>query len=427
MLNFLFNHTPLLYLTQSLWRDEAFSVWIAQDSVSEVIRRTSGDFNPPLYYVLLHFWMRLFGRSETALRSLSLVAFGLFLVVVFVFAKKLFNSQKMAIITTLLAAFNPMLLYFAFELRMYALLCLLSVLSMYFLYSKKWVGYVLATVAGLYTQPFMAFVVLTQISYFLIKRQFKTMLVLMGIIGILYLPWVPTLLTQFKSSGPMWMYPINLSLVLAVLGNLYVGYEGTPGGAWWLMYLISLGLILAAVQLWKQKKTREQHLLTYLWIIVPLVLVLGTSVVKPIYVHRYVIFVSTAEVFLLGGFLSQIKNRQQQSIIAAALLTLTLFSNFFVATFHRKVAIRDTFARIIPQLTPQDVVYAQTPLIFYESLYYAPKTTPVLLYNPQQITPPRYVGSVGMPQNIWALTYPTAPKRAFVIEESGNFHISQTH
>ncbi len=75
VISFINNHTPLLYLTQSLWRDEAFSVWITQDSLGEVIRRTGGDFNPPLYYILLHFWMRIFGRSEVTLRSLSLVFF----------------------------------------------------------------------------------------------------------------------------------------------------------------------------------------------------------------------------------------------------------------------------------------------------------------------------------------------------------------
>ena len=164
IINFLFNHTPLFYWTQSLWRDEAFSVWIAQDSWFEVIKRTSGDFNPPLYYLLLNVWMRLFGRSEIALRGLSIFFFLLFLLVIYYFALRLFKTQRFAVVTTLFTAFNPMLLYFAFELRMYSLLVLLSTLSMYFLWTKKWRWHVLVTTLGLYTQPYMLFVLAAQNS-----------------------------------------------------------------------------------------------------------------------------------------------------------------------------------------------------------------------------------------------------------------------
>jgi uncharacterized membrane protein len=97
IVDFLQNHTPLLYWTQSLWRDEAFSVWIAQDSLSEVIQRTSGDFNPPLYYVLLNLWMRIFGSTEIGLRRFSVLAFVLTLPLVYLLAKKIFKSSKWAI------------------------------------------------------------------------------------------------------------------------------------------------------------------------------------------------------------------------------------------------------------------------------------------------------------------------------------------
>ena len=73
MTEFVFTQTPLLYLTQSLWRDEAFSVMLARHSLLDIVRLSAGDFTPPLYYILLHVWMTFFGSSEIAVRLLSFV------------------------------------------------------------------------------------------------------------------------------------------------------------------------------------------------------------------------------------------------------------------------------------------------------------------------------------------------------------------
>ena len=64
MLNFIFTKTPLFFLTQSFWRDEAFSYFMAKKNISEIIFLTAKDFNPPLYYSILHFWIKIFGGSE---------------------------------------------------------------------------------------------------------------------------------------------------------------------------------------------------------------------------------------------------------------------------------------------------------------------------------------------------------------------------
>jgi len=79
MLNFLTHYTPLFYLVQSLWRDEAFSILLSERSPLWFITKV---FDPPLYYILLHYWMKIFGESEIATRSLSILGFALATVVV---------------------------------------------------------------------------------------------------------------------------------------------------------------------------------------------------------------------------------------------------------------------------------------------------------------------------------------------------------
>jgi hypothetical protein len=62
----------LRFLTKSdLWLDEALSVNIARLPVSQIPRWLKHDGAPPLYYVLLHYWMQVFGTSDVATRSLS--------------------------------------------------------------------------------------------------------------------------------------------------------------------------------------------------------------------------------------------------------------------------------------------------------------------------------------------------------------------
>ena len=64
---------------QSLWYDEGVSVFLAQKSLSALTAHTAGDIHPPLYYYLLHLWIRLAGASEFSLAFLSLT-FGVLLI-----------------------------------------------------------------------------------------------------------------------------------------------------------------------------------------------------------------------------------------------------------------------------------------------------------------------------------------------------------
>ena len=50
----------------ALWLDEALSVNIAHLPVTQIPRALAHDGSPPLYYVLLHVWMAMFGRSDFA-------------------------------------------------------------------------------------------------------------------------------------------------------------------------------------------------------------------------------------------------------------------------------------------------------------------------------------------------------------------------
>ncbi|MFQ3568532.1 MAG: glycosyltransferase family 39 protein [Aggregatilineales bacterium] len=108
---------------QSLWFDEGWSAYAAAQP--NLIEAAAADAtNPPLYYLLLHVWVRFLGESEFALRLFSLIAGLLALALAGKMARALFEGRA-AVLTLSLGALSPLLWWAAREARMYTLLALL--------------------------------------------------------------------------------------------------------------------------------------------------------------------------------------------------------------------------------------------------------------------------------------------------------------
>lgn len=115
---------------QSFWVDEAYTRAIVAHGLGHAlstIPRT--ESTPPLYYVLLWFWSRVFGIGEAGLRSFSAVCGTLTIPLLYVLGRRLF-SERVGLIAAVLAAVNPLLVWYSQEARAYALLVLLSALSL---------------------------------------------------------------------------------------------------------------------------------------------------------------------------------------------------------------------------------------------------------------------------------------------------------
>ncbi len=146
---------------QSLWNDEGTSVAVAQRDLVTIARDAAHDIHPPLYYELLGAWVRLFGTSEAAVRSLSALL-GVGLVALLYPLGRLLAGRWAGLATAFLAAINPFQVYYSQEARMYMLLAVLSSLAFYaaLMWAASGPGkgrlgwgivYVLAGAAGLYT------------------------------------------------------------------------------------------------------------------------------------------------------------------------------------------------------------------------------------------------------------------------------------
>ena len=127
---------------KEMWYDEAFAVLYAEKELGSIVHGTvtpvegaAADIHPLMYYFFLHGWMRI-GQDPLVVRFPSVV-FGLLAIcLVFAIGHELFGS-RVGLLAATLAASNPFHIWYSQEARMYSLLCLASLLVIYY-FVRAW-------------------------------------------------------------------------------------------------------------------------------------------------------------------------------------------------------------------------------------------------------------------------------------------------
>lgn len=116
---------------ESLWYDEALSISVAGAArVADLLEILKSDVHPPLYFVLLHGWMKIFGDSEAATRAMSAL-FGVCTpVLVFVLGRALSLPSTACLLGSFLYALNTQAIWYSQEVRMYSLISFLGTLHL---------------------------------------------------------------------------------------------------------------------------------------------------------------------------------------------------------------------------------------------------------------------------------------------------------
>src|SRR5437588_142101 len=116
------------FISGQFWMDEAITTGVSSHSLGSIPGILRHDGNPPLFYLLLHGWMTVFGSTESATHGLSLL-FGLLTVPVGMWAGWSLFGRRAGLMAAVLFAFNAWLTYYAQETRMYELLALLGIIA----------------------------------------------------------------------------------------------------------------------------------------------------------------------------------------------------------------------------------------------------------------------------------------------------------
>jgi hypothetical protein len=242
-----------------LWLDEALTVNIARLPLDRLRPALLHDGAPPLSYVLLHFWMLVFGSSTAAVRALSgvlgVVAIGLGALAARAWAPA-DRTARYAALGAIVVATSPFALRYSTEVRMYVLTIVLGLLGIA-LAGPAWreptfrrlAGIAIVTAGLLYTQYWSFFLVGVVGLGLLVAavrgtpavvRSARRMLVAV-IVGLgLFLPWWPTFSDQLAHTGTPWDVPTTM----------YAGLRRSVlafGGAGWLRWLVTALLVALLV------------------------------------------------------------------------------------------------------------------------------------------------------------------------------------
>jgi mannosyltransferase len=296
---------------KGLWVDEAFSANYARLNLSGLWHVVSGrDPNMGLYYVLLHFWVRVFGSSEPALRSLSAIVGALAIPCAVLLGTRLFGRTA-GLVSGLLLALNPFFLQYEQIARSYALAVLLVlasccafVLALESPTRTRLFAYVLTSALSVYAHYFAALVLLAQVGTLVAFAPRQTVrgrwLAPVGAVVALCIP-AALFASHEQGSGVEWIGTPSFSDLLSVPS----GIAGGTGLAILLSVLASYGFIHAM-----RTRRRWQAEFVGAWLFFPVALdFIESRVGDSLFVTHYLIVVLPALLLLAAAGVAALPRR----------------------------------------------------------------------------------------------------------------------
>jgi hypothetical protein len=307
-------------LGAGFWIDEGISVGIAHHPLTAIPHLLRQDGSPPLYYMLLHVWIGWFGDGERATHTLSVIPAIACIPLAHWAAGSLFGRTA-AWACALLATVDPYLTYYGQETRMYALAAALSIVATASFAHGVLLGrrrylplLVVSLVAMLYTHNWGLFLCIGFAAATLVagREHWRAAAIAGATTLVLYLPWVPTLLSQARHTGAPWaMRPGIHALVLApasafandiAFGGLAVAAALGISRARGVRGPVALFVAVETTVLtaWLVSQLSPSWTTRYLAVVLgPMLLVIGAGVVRA---GRLGVAALAFAVFLWGGY-----------------------------------------------------------------------------------------------------------------------------
>jgi hypothetical protein len=372
------------WTTSDLWLDEALTVNIAKLPLHDLPTYLKRDGAPPLFYVLLHFWMGIFGSSDLAVRSLSGVI-GVITVPLAWLAGRRLGGRVLGFSAMLLVATSPFAVRYATEARMYALVALLTVLGYLALdralrkpRSGNLIAVAVVTGLLLYSQYWAIYLIATTLVWLAYqawrgravwRRNARVAFVAMVIGCLTFLPWIGIFFYQSKHTGTPWAAPANFSALV----NAITSFAGGPTNQGRLLALIlfalsGLGLFGMAVN----RRHIDVDIRT-----------------RPLGRPLAVVIVGTLVLAVIGGFISNSAfDARYASVVFIPLillvaLGLSTFLDLRVRAVILTVAVIAGLAGAIPNITTNRTQAGEVVAAL------APRAKPgdVIAYCPDQLGP----------------------------------------
>jgi len=388
---------------QAIWWDEGRNIDVASRHLAQIAGARELDIHPPLYFYVLHVWMGLAGRSEFALRFLS-VGFGLLLLPLVGKLGERLAGPRAGGIAMLLAAVAPMWVSECQETRMYTLTLLALCLGLYSLsraldpgeegQTKWWILWGVTSAAALLTHYSALFVILAENLFvaldWLLRRawwQDRFGLKRVGqwwgsqaLAALIFLPQLPRALAQINPyRNPTLQVPTWQEYFGHCWQAFNFGVNVERGAVVWGMAAAALILLAGtALSLFRRAPRKgdggdrgfQPRMAGLMWstFLVPWLIYFLVLQDRGAFHPRYIMFVTPALYVLLGAALARLW--QEHILLGIAALTLWLvpagiglYSDYWNPAFHRE-DVPGVARYVEQQASPQDVVLIDVPYPF---------------------------------------------------------------
>lgn len=364
---------------QSLWMDEAYTVWCTAHPISIILQMLHSDQHPPFFYLFTHLWM-VGGHGEFFLRIPSALWGTATAVTLYFFGGNLF-SRRIGFWTALLWASAFIALEHETQVRMYAMATMFSTLSSFYFWKSfksgnrlDWLLYFLSAGLAIYTHYYCGFVLLAQILFLLSFGSFRKAIQITVVLTLLFLPQLPIFLAQYGHHLSHQLPTVSFSQLFIFAAN-GLGLENVLIEWKWLS--IALGaaafIVIAGgvLKLPKEKRLPAEFLLFVF--LIPSVVPFLISKFTPnhIFIFRYVIlFVPYFFLLFVAGLSSLLKNYYRVVLILFVGINLGLWYLFMAGPSFERQDWRDAAMTLRHSLQPGDFVFVEQPMGMYPLWYY---------------------------------------------------------
>jgi hypothetical protein len=338
---------------ESFWADEGWTMLLSKGpTLSDVVQTLANDQHPPLYFILMHYWIDLTGNSEFATRFLSLMWSVIGVALIYRLGADCFSPSVGALAALMLAlADNDTFL--AQDARHYTQMAALATCSTlfylrYYRYPSRinGIGWLLSSAALMYSHYLGVFILLAQLIHLLIfapkQKRLRDMLFRWVAIWLAWLPWAFVFLNQslLRYTRPIWYQSTwsNSPEALSIVRNDLIGsHFGLTGG------LLLLGFVYVSYKAGIPKvRWRPTWNTSYLllWLSLPIIIIIGINPFFPILTTRNFLIV-TPVIWLLVGHGIMNLDRFPRALVLVILVVVSLITldAYFVKPPWRQVAL----------------------------------------------------------------------------------------
>ena len=344
---------------ESIYGDDAFSIFYAQQPILNVHENLLFDRNPPLYFFLLHFWIKLFGLNVFFLKGLSVLFTTGTAILLWKISVKYFNQLTGFLVSVFFVFFNGWM-EVSHELRSFALVGFLTVLSFKFYLDiirqnrkSGLFGLAITNVLLLFSHYITFYIPVVQLigSFFYIKtnvKGFRYFILSQLLALLLYLPWIKIVIENIPEKGKFWLITPGIEQ----LNSVFMNISGNP--FIWKTHLIILGAFILLFLIDKKKIFIKKGFdiklafILLLWYLLPILINFLLAQYTPIFRYKYLIYTSLGLLLLISYIISILKIHPILKLILILALFHTPYRNF-----KPKFIIYENWKEIVPKVIKQ--------------------------------------------------------------------------